>query len=401
MTKRELIDEIAMRNPTAKPEFLSRFDEMDLGAYLDHLIVARRPRLSGGGNRFAKYFMTSEQLSPGELPAWARMPVTSTAPAAPAIEQPAQPVQQSTPKEELQPISSEPVIVTQAALFQPGSAEPEMSEDEAAPAPAEEVAAEPVVETPAPADDVAEPELTTQSQADLADDEDRHTEPDCDPLDDLPEMAGLNDFHAHDVAPSPAPAPSPVQDADPELVQQTIEEHEPAAATSAPEEVEEPIVEEQPVAAQPPTAEAVTIDEPPAAQSPAETPAAEEATVVVEEEQPLVAEQPQVFHEPIEYVPVEEAIADPLDADLADPLDHETPEEAAPEAQAPAEPAPPAELRARKPRAKRTRRPEPTPEPAEAELDVLDIPADIAKPEPVAAMASANSGGDNSDSWLF
>ena len=44
MTKRQLIDEITMRNPTAKTDFLARFEEADLGAYLDHLIVGAPPQ---------------------------------------------------------------------------------------------------------------------------------------------------------------------------------------------------------------------------------------------------------------------------------------------------------------------------------------------------------------------
>ena len=37
MSKRELIDCICEINKTAKPEFLARFSEEDLNAYLDHL----------------------------------------------------------------------------------------------------------------------------------------------------------------------------------------------------------------------------------------------------------------------------------------------------------------------------------------------------------------------------
>jgi hypothetical protein len=61
MTKRELIDEIVTRNPTAKPAFLARFEEADLDEYLDHLIVAREPRLRGDPHRYDKYFVSDGQ----------------------------------------------------------------------------------------------------------------------------------------------------------------------------------------------------------------------------------------------------------------------------------------------------------------------------------------------------
>jgi hypothetical protein len=38
MTKRELIDRICSININARPEFLARFCEEDLVAYLDHLM---------------------------------------------------------------------------------------------------------------------------------------------------------------------------------------------------------------------------------------------------------------------------------------------------------------------------------------------------------------------------
>jgi len=40
MSKRELIDCICEINRTAKPEFLARFREEDLNAYLEHLMEA-------------------------------------------------------------------------------------------------------------------------------------------------------------------------------------------------------------------------------------------------------------------------------------------------------------------------------------------------------------------------
>jgi len=38
MDKKELIDSICQINRTAKPEFLARFSEEELSAYLDHLM---------------------------------------------------------------------------------------------------------------------------------------------------------------------------------------------------------------------------------------------------------------------------------------------------------------------------------------------------------------------------
>lgn len=37
MTKRDIIDSIRRHNPTAGPDFLARFNEEDLLAYLHHL----------------------------------------------------------------------------------------------------------------------------------------------------------------------------------------------------------------------------------------------------------------------------------------------------------------------------------------------------------------------------
>jgi hypothetical protein len=42
MTKRQLIDEIHRFNNSAKPEFLSQFDEAALRQYLEHLQAAQR-----------------------------------------------------------------------------------------------------------------------------------------------------------------------------------------------------------------------------------------------------------------------------------------------------------------------------------------------------------------------
>lgn len=60
MTKRQLIEDILTLNRTAEPAFLARFDDSDLHQYLDHLRVARAPRLSGDTSRYAKYFASSD-----------------------------------------------------------------------------------------------------------------------------------------------------------------------------------------------------------------------------------------------------------------------------------------------------------------------------------------------------
>ncbi|HOW70732.1 MAG TPA: hypothetical protein PKY77_09035 [Phycisphaerae bacterium] len=44
MTKRELIDQIRMLNPTARSEFLADFEEQDLRAYLQQLRELARER---------------------------------------------------------------------------------------------------------------------------------------------------------------------------------------------------------------------------------------------------------------------------------------------------------------------------------------------------------------------
>lgn len=56
MTKRELIDEILVRNRTARPSFLARFPDEELQQYLQHLEVLRKPRLTGDASRYEKYF---------------------------------------------------------------------------------------------------------------------------------------------------------------------------------------------------------------------------------------------------------------------------------------------------------------------------------------------------------
>ncbi len=139
MTKRQLIDEITMRNPTAKTDFLARFEEADLGAYLDHLIVARRPRLSTGGNRYAKYFVSAERMSAQtEQPACSG-PVRGfleDRPTAPPTLVPADPIKEAARTEDLPLEQSEPAKVTQPALFAPRAANVnERAHDEPIPIP--------------------------------------------------------------------------------------------------------------------------------------------------------------------------------------------------------------------------------------------------------------------------
>lgn len=49
MTKRQLIDDIRGRNPTATPQFLAQFDEPALRQYLDHLTSAQEKRVRIAG----------------------------------------------------------------------------------------------------------------------------------------------------------------------------------------------------------------------------------------------------------------------------------------------------------------------------------------------------------------
>jgi len=55
MSKRQLIDEIRSVNRTALPEFLDRFDEVDLNDYLQHLIRSQSPRMRGTSARYGQY----------------------------------------------------------------------------------------------------------------------------------------------------------------------------------------------------------------------------------------------------------------------------------------------------------------------------------------------------------
>ena len=49
MSKRQLIDEIRVLNPTAEQQFLAQFNEEDLAAYLTNLQSASQNRLRIGG----------------------------------------------------------------------------------------------------------------------------------------------------------------------------------------------------------------------------------------------------------------------------------------------------------------------------------------------------------------
>ena len=56
MTKRELIDGILQFNRTADPEFLSKFDNVELAEYLDHLRQAERIAIARGPSSWADSF---------------------------------------------------------------------------------------------------------------------------------------------------------------------------------------------------------------------------------------------------------------------------------------------------------------------------------------------------------
>lgn len=78
MTKRQIIDEILTINPTAKPAFLARFEDAELGAYLSHLQVLARPRLTGDASRFEKYFINVPKI-PFARPQWRTTPAADAA----------------------------------------------------------------------------------------------------------------------------------------------------------------------------------------------------------------------------------------------------------------------------------------------------------------------------------
>ena len=56
MTKRQLVDEIVSINQSAKPGFLAKFDDVELDEYLQHLLLAQSPRLTGDPHRYDHYF---------------------------------------------------------------------------------------------------------------------------------------------------------------------------------------------------------------------------------------------------------------------------------------------------------------------------------------------------------
>jgi hypothetical protein len=61
MSKRQLIDQIRELNTTAQPQFLSRFEEVALKEYLEHLRAAqlRRVRIGGWVKRQEKIRLAS------------------------------------------------------------------------------------------------------------------------------------------------------------------------------------------------------------------------------------------------------------------------------------------------------------------------------------------------------
>jgi hypothetical protein len=69
MTKREMIDEILSINLSAEPQFLARFDDDELSAYLTHLRVLSTPRLTGNADRYEKYFRNLPRIA-GSRPQW-------------------------------------------------------------------------------------------------------------------------------------------------------------------------------------------------------------------------------------------------------------------------------------------------------------------------------------------
>ncbi|MDP6044892.1 MAG: hypothetical protein QGH94_04960 [Phycisphaerae bacterium] len=56
MTKREIIDGILQFNRTADPGFLSQFNSVELGEYLDHLEVADKAALARGPSPWSGTF---------------------------------------------------------------------------------------------------------------------------------------------------------------------------------------------------------------------------------------------------------------------------------------------------------------------------------------------------------
>jgi len=93
MSKRQLIDEIRVMNRTALPEFLARFDEVDLNDYLGHLQRTRKPRLTGDSARYARYF----QSATAQAATVQEQPTTAAASLAVMEEVPAASPVQTTP----------------------------------------------------------------------------------------------------------------------------------------------------------------------------------------------------------------------------------------------------------------------------------------------------------------
>jgi hypothetical protein len=82
MTKRQLIDDIRTMNHSAHPSFLARFESDDLQRYLDHLHVARKPRLSGDPHRYDRYFQfNTEPYAPAVAQETEEAPVVAEEPA--------------------------------------------------------------------------------------------------------------------------------------------------------------------------------------------------------------------------------------------------------------------------------------------------------------------------------
>ncbi len=286
MTKRQLIDEITMRNPTARAEFLARFEEADLGAYLDHLIVSRRPRLSGGSDRYAKYFR-SDRRPLTESAAFGKY--QSFQPAEPVV---AQLVEVSAPAQSAPLEPREPVKITQPALFVPPQ-ELEATSEPVVPAPAEvaAVAAELMAEPPPVCEETA-----TEVES----------------RDELAEMGGLQSFQDNDEAPV-AEEPAVQQEVERELEPEAQPELEPEiVATTQP--VVDATTETQANAPVEPESQAeveVVAAEQPAAAEPVVEPQIEiqapaEASAESRTEQVVEAAEPQATD-----VPTTEAVAQP------------------------------------------------------------------------------------------
>ncbi|MCE5277279.1 MAG: hypothetical protein ABFD92_02865 [Planctomycetaceae bacterium] len=62
MTKRQLIDQILSLNQTAEAEFLSKFRDDELDAYLNHLTAARMPRPWRWRGRAGTYISDASKL---------------------------------------------------------------------------------------------------------------------------------------------------------------------------------------------------------------------------------------------------------------------------------------------------------------------------------------------------